>query len=70
MHKEKIKPQILSLILRYRDVQSSLFVCFYLSVCSELALYSQHNVRGFQNALVYVVCLPIWQEATENKSKD
>ena len=33
---------------------SPFFVCFYLSDCSELALFSKHNVRGPFRMLLFM----------------
>lgn len=67
--KKKKDPQIFKLVSRDEKVQSFLFVFIWLTA-QNWHCTANTVLRGFQDALVFVVSLPIWQETTENKSKD
>lgn len=53
-----------------RDEKSSVFLFVFICQIAQNWHHTASILFGaFQNAFVYVVCLPIWQEATENKLK-
>lgn len=59
-------------LIRFQDVRKFSRFCLFVFICEIAQNWhcAANTLLGAFRTLVYVVCLPIWQETTENKLKD